>query len=92
MHKNGWGVAQDDAEAARWYRLAAEQGDADAQFNLGLMYADGERWVNMTVEQGRVSVQTYSEDRGVPRDDGEARDGSGWPPSRILPPHSSILG
>ena len=26
-----------DAEAVRWYRLAAEQGHADAQFNLGIM-------------------------------------------------------
>ena len=26
----------------RWYRLAAEQGLADAQNNLGLMYANGE--------------------------------------------------
>ena len=30
----GEGVPQDTAEAARWYRLAAEQGDAFAQFNL----------------------------------------------------------
>ena len=30
------------AEAARWYRLAAEQGDAQAQYNLGLAYARGE--------------------------------------------------
>ena len=30
-------------EAARWFRLAADQGDADAQHNLGVMYyADGE--------------------------------------------------
>ena len=26
----------------RWYRLAAEQGDASAQFNLGVMYDNGE--------------------------------------------------
>ena len=25
-----------------WYRLAADQGDAGAQFNLGIMYANGE--------------------------------------------------
>ena len=25
----------------KWYRLAAEQGDANAQFNLGAMYAFG---------------------------------------------------
>ncbi len=32
---------QDLAEAARWYRLAAEQGYARAQYNLGRMYANG---------------------------------------------------
>ncbi len=38
----GRGVPQDDVEAARWYRLAAEQGNARAQFNLGSMYEKGE--------------------------------------------------
>ena len=28
------GVPQDDAEAVRWYRLAADQGQALAQYNL----------------------------------------------------------
>jgi TPR repeat protein len=27
---------EDDAEAVKWYRKAAEQGLANAQFNLGL--------------------------------------------------------
>ena len=31
MYANGLGVPQDDAEAVRWYRLAADQGNADAQ-------------------------------------------------------------
>src|SRR5512146_1251833 len=31
MYQNGEGVAQDFSQAARWYRLAAEQGDAAAQ-------------------------------------------------------------
>ena len=30
MYSFGRGVAQDDAEAVRWYRKAAEQGNADA--------------------------------------------------------------
>ena len=29
------GVLQDEAEAVRWYRLAADQGFAEAQYNLG---------------------------------------------------------
>ena len=34
-------MPQDYAEAVRWYRKAADQGDADAQSNLGGMYANG---------------------------------------------------
>ena len=37
----GHGVPQDYAEARKWYRLAAAQGNAEAQFNLGIMYANG---------------------------------------------------
>ena len=37
----GLGVAQDYTEAARWYRSAAEQGDANAQASLAMMYASG---------------------------------------------------
>jgi TPR repeat protein len=40
-YDNGEGVPQDDAEAVKWYRRAAEQGLADAQVSLGQMYADG---------------------------------------------------
>ena len=32
---NGHGVARDAATAALWFRKAAEQGDADAQFQIG---------------------------------------------------------
>ena len=42
FYAKGLGVAQDDAEAVKWYRKAAEQGVADAQYNLGLMYHAGE--------------------------------------------------
>ena len=31
-------VTQDYGEAMRWYQKAADQGNADAQSNLGLMY------------------------------------------------------
>ena len=33
---------KDDAQAVTWYRKAAEQGDADAQCNLGWMYRTAE--------------------------------------------------
>lgn len=41
LYDNGEGVPQDKAEAVRWYRLAADQGNAIAQTNLGVMYALG---------------------------------------------------
>jgi TPR repeat protein len=36
-----WGDLQDEAEAVKWYRLAAEQGNAVAQFDVGTIYATG---------------------------------------------------
>ena len=36
------GVAKDEAEAAKWFRKAAEQNVADAQYNLGVCYDSGE--------------------------------------------------
>ena len=42
MYYFGEGVPENDAEAVKWYRLVAEQGDAEAQFNLGAMYGTGE--------------------------------------------------
>ena len=42
MYGYGKGVPQDSKEAVKWYRLSAEQGDASAQFKLGLMYAKGQ--------------------------------------------------
>jgi TPR repeat protein len=41
MYARGRGVAQDEQQAVTWYHKAAEQGDADAQYNLGIRYADG---------------------------------------------------
>ena len=39
---DGLGVARDIGRAEHWYRLAAEQGVAEAQGILGLMCAHGE--------------------------------------------------
>jgi TPR repeat protein len=41
MYLNGLGVKQDARVAARWYRRAAEQGNVEAQNNLGVLYATG---------------------------------------------------
>ena len=34
-------MPHDAAEAVKWFRKAAEQGNASAQSNLGVMYAEG---------------------------------------------------
>ena len=65
---NGRGVPQDYVEAVKWYRKAAEQGDASAQYNLGVMYYNGQgvpqdyiqahMWLNLSAAQGnKVAVQ-----------------------------------
>jgi TPR repeat protein len=42
LFKEGVGVPQDYAEAAIWLQMAAEQGNAEAQSELGVMYLQGE--------------------------------------------------
>jgi TPR repeat protein len=41
MYESGKGVSQDYKQAVKWYRLAAGQGHAGAQNNLGVMYLKG---------------------------------------------------
>ena len=87
MYATGRGVPQDDAEAIVWYRLAAEQGAASAQNNLGVAYDDGEgvplddpeavRWYRLAAEQGHTGAQfnlgvMYNNGEGVPQDNVEA--------------------
>ena len=46
-------MKQDHVEAARWYRKAADQGDAEAQFNLGCCFLNGEGVAQNPVESQR---------------------------------------
>lgn len=41
MYENGEGVKQNDAEAYMWYKKAANQGSADAMYQLGRMTEQG---------------------------------------------------
>lgn len=43
----GEGVPADDAEAAKWLRLAAKQGHANAQEMLGHLYSTSRRMRNL---------------------------------------------
>lgn len=77
----------DYATALRQYEPLAEQGNTDAQFHLGVMYADGRgipqddveaaRWFRMAAENENSQAQVhlaamYEVGRGVPQDDAEA--------------------
>ena len=42
MYAQGMGTKQDFAQAAHWYREAAAQGHAKAQFNLGFLHSHGQ--------------------------------------------------
>lgn len=42
IYEYGEGVPEDNAEAAKWYRQAAEQGVEEAQFDLARLYNSGE--------------------------------------------------
>jgi len=41
MYLEGQGVPQDSKETFRLFRLSAEQGMAEAQYSLGVMYSEG---------------------------------------------------
>ena len=57
MYANGRGVPQDYAAAMSWWRKAAKQGHAEAQNNLGSMYAKGQ-WLNLGAAGGdKVAAQ-----------------------------------
>jgi TPR repeat protein len=80
-------VPQDQGEAARWYRKAADQGFANAQHNLGYSYvlgrgvpqdyAEAVRWYRKAAAQGLAHAQfnlgrMYDHGQGVPQDFVEA--------------------
>jgi hypothetical protein len=85
MYSIGQGVTQDYAEAAKWYRLAAERGNAAAQFTLGSSYDEGlggvlqdyteaAKWFSKAAEQGETRAQyrlglMYELGNGVAQDD-----------------------
>ncbi len=81
------GVAKDEAEAVKWFRKAAEQNVADAQYNLGVCYANGQgvteddaeavKWFRKAAEQNLADAQynlgvCYDSGEGVAKDEVEA--------------------
>ena len=72
MYQFGRGVDDNDSTAVEWLRRAAEQGRADAKFNLGRMYQFGYgvdkhistavEWYRKAEEQGDARAQSYLDD------------------------------
>jgi TPR repeat protein len=75
------------SEAVRWYRRAADQGEANAEYGLAFMYHEGKgvsrddaeaaRWYRKAAEQGDEKAQcslaaSYAEGKGVPQDYAES--------------------
>jgi hypothetical protein len=67
----GRGVARSFAEARAWYLEAAEQGDAQAQYNLGVIYGKGQgveidyveagMWLTLAGESGHEGAAALVE-------------------------------
>ena len=87
MYREGQGVAQDYEKAVKWFRLAAAQGFASAQYNLGNLYDSGHgvkqdyaeavRWFRLAAAQEDAAGQSglgamYATGHGVPQDYTEA--------------------
>jgi TPR repeat protein len=84
---NGYGVEKDGIEAFKYYKLAAEQGHIEAQYNMGEMYHWGQyvdtnytealKWYQLAAERGHIESQNNLGDLhyygdGVPENEGEA--------------------
>ena len=78
LYQDGEGVTQDHREAAKWYRLAAQQGYAPAQLSLGIFtlrgrrghadYREAVKWYRLAADQEmqrRSSVSGTCMQRGM---------------------------
>jgi TPR repeat protein len=87
MYAEGKGVAQSDTTAMQWFQRAAEQGLANAQYDIGASYAAGlgvtkndveaAKWFRRAAEQGMVFAQLNlglmcAAGQGVPQNNIEA--------------------
>jgi TPR repeat protein len=73
MYEEGAGVLQDYLEAAKWYRMSAEQGNVVAKINLGVMLEQGfpglpqdlvqtHMWYNLAASQGSADAARFRDD------------------------------
>jgi TonB family protein len=101
-YKDGRGIKQNSAEAAKWFRKSAEQGNPRAQFELGKLYEQGTgvtqdyaeamRWYRKAAEQVLTKAQADTESgRGGGTGAGPARVSAGIVPyvagNGVVPPN-----
>ena len=83
-YNQGKGVAKDDAKAVLYFTKAAEAGDAEGQYSLAYMYANGQgglkqdwamanHWLALAAEQGNARAMddlgvSYGDGRGIAQD------------------------
>ena len=58
MYAEGQGVSRDHTEAAKWYRMSAEQGNGPAQARLGQLYLRGEGVPEDLAEAGKLLMKS----------------------------------
>jgi uncharacterized protein len=83
MYVKGQGVDEDVAEATRWFRKAAEQGQGESQYSMGMRYQLGQsvtqddkeaaRWFKLAADQGigaaaAALAKQCAVGEGVPQD------------------------
>jgi TPR repeat protein len=92
-------VPRDYAEALKWYRLAADQGDPHAQYNVGFLYFKGEgvprdcvrayMWWTLSAAQGdknAVNSRSIVAREMTPAQIAEAQKlASEWKPTKQTP-------
>lgn len=79
MYQQGLGLPQNNSEAAKWYRRAADNGHSRAPQNLGAMYEEGAgvlqnfgeaaKWYRVAAERGNVVAKVnlgVLHEEGVP--------------------------
>ncbi len=80
MYMSGQGVPKDADLALKWFKAAADEGNAEGQFFLGAMYLlplkdipQGLKWLKLSAQQGMPDAQlllgmAYLKGRDAPHD------------------------
>ena len=101
LYSRGKGVDKDETEAVNWFRKAAEKGNADAEYGLGMAYLRGKGiaksdslgydWLKKAAQQGHAETATGSP-RTCPGCQGQVPADAAFCPSCGAPSASPILG